>query len=243
MQKYNNALLRFISQSVALAINPSASSNHMIARTIGALSSSRLLSTLNNVKGPFSTLETALASSIHSDKKVYGYFGVIIFNVRLTPRVLFLYWDAQKSCVANYMLHDGRDYYREFSKFIISTMNLIKKNGGVDELSCDKTKNLILIPKSMISDSSLDQLSLVYKFDFSTYQRRGSESVITKIRKQISSKIRPTNPGEIDYLEFKKAAKTVIQTYSCVEGARPANNQVRKTNTPLISKKKVLSSS
>jgi hypothetical protein len=131
------------------------------------------------------------------------------------------------------MLHDGGNSYKEFYKFVVSTMNLVK--GG--DPSCDKTKSLILMPNSLVGTSTLEKLSLVYKFDFSTYQQRGLGSVITKIQKEISSKMRPTNPREIDYSEFKKAAEAVIQTYSPAESEGPKNNKVVKTGPPMVSRK------
>lgn len=144
------------------------------------------------------------------------------------------------------MLHDGENHYKEFYKFVISTMNLIKKSDVSDKPSDGKDKNLILVPKSMISKSSLEKLSLVYNLDFSVYQRRGKGSVITKIEREISFKIRPTNAGEIDFSEFKKTAETVIQEYSPAETGvqecspaeveHPTNNQVEKANTPQIKK-------
>lgn len=90
MQKFNNVLFRFISHAAGLTVNARARYNHVTPRTIGAPSSSRLLSTLN-VKNPYYDLERGIASSIQNEKKVQGYFALIVLNVRLTPRVLFLY--------------------------------------------------------------------------------------------------------------------------------------------------------
>ena len=144
----NNSLhlLRLaITQRVGCVVNPTASSKR----------GTRLLSTLNNIKDPYLTLQKGMDSSVCVNKEVFGYFAILIFNVRLTPHIVFIYWDVKKECVANFMFHSGRGYYKEFFNFIISTMDSIKKG----DISSDNTKNTIFIPKNSVSVSNLNKLS------------------------------------------------------------------------------------
>lgn len=202
MQNYNNVLISLISCTSRSFFNRT----NMINKNV-VTNGTRSISSL--VKGSYSTLQKAITSSVRANKEVYGYFSILVFNVRHTPYVVFMYWDLKAGCLAYHKLHRGSGYYSAFFHFIIDTIKSIKEKSP----SCNKEQNVILIPKSYVSQSNFLNLSQIFKFSFASYVKRGSTAEVTKLQKLISSKIKRDPCGNIDYIDFVNTVHDVVIPY------------------------------